>query len=60
MECPCGATKLMDALAEKGILGGLPITENAVLWCATEMNTKAEMDQVADIVRELNAGKEAQ
>ena len=58
MECPCGATALMDALAKKGILGGLPVTENAVLWCTTEMNTKAEMDQVAEIVSALNAGKE--
>ena len=58
MECPCGATPLMDALAKKGILGGLPITENAVLWCTTEMNSKAEMDQVAEIVSALNAGKE--
>lgn len=30
-------------LAEKGILGGLPMGDK-ILWCATEMNTKAEID----------------
>ncbi len=30
-------------LAEKGILGGLPV-DGGILWCVTEMNTKAEMD----------------
>ncbi|NLD11802.1 MAG: aminomethyl-transferring glycine dehydrogenase subunit GcvPA [Clostridiales bacterium] len=58
-DCPCGSDKLLDALAEKGILGGLPLTENVVLWCTTEMNTKEEMDQVASIVAALISGKEA-
>ncbi len=58
-DCPCGSDKLLDALAEKGILGGLPLTENVVLWCTTEMNTKEEMDQVASIVAALIGGKEA-
>ena len=30
-------------LAAKGILGGLPMGDK-ILWCATEMNTKAEID----------------
>jgi glycine dehydrogenase subunit 1 len=37
----------------------LPITDNAILWCTTEMNTKAEMDQVAAIAASLINGKEA-
>ena len=58
-DCPCGATPLMDALAEEGILGGLPVTENAILWCTTEMNTKEEIDKVAAIAAKLVSGKEA-
>ena len=58
-DCPCGSGALLDALADKGILGGLPITDNAILWCTTEMNTKAEMDQVAAVAAALISGKEA-
>lgn len=57
-ECPCGATALMDALAEEGILGGLPLTENVVLWCATELNTKEDMDKLVAIAAKC-MGKEA-
>ena len=45
--------KILKALEEKGILGGLPLNEHEILWCATEKNTKAEMDQVAAIVKEV-------
>jgi glycine dehydrogenase subunit 1 len=58
-DCPCGSSRLLDALADKGILGGLPITDNAILWCTTEMNTKDEMDQVAAVAAALISGKEA-
>ena len=58
-DCPCGTTALMDALAEEGILGGLPITDNAVLWCTTEMNTKEDIDKVVAIAAKLVSGKEA-
>jgi glycine dehydrogenase subunit 1 len=42
---------VMDALEEKGILGGLPLDEKRILWCCTEMNTKEEIDAAADIVK---------
>lgn len=47
------AEKILTALEEKGILGGLPLNEYDILWCATEKNTKAEMDQAAAIVKEV-------
>lgn len=50
---PVLAEKILAALAEKGILGGLPIAENEILWCATEKNTKAEMDEAAAVVKEV-------
>ena len=45
--------RLLAALAEKDILGGLPLGENRILWCATECNTREEMDQVAQIAKEV-------
>lgn len=47
------AETILAALEEKGVLGGLPIGENEILWCATEKNTKAEMDIVSAIVKEV-------
>ncbi len=53
-ECP-DADRLLAALRGEGILGGLPLEDNRMLWCATEMNTREEMDRVAAIVREVLA-----
>ncbi len=58
-ECPAGSAKLMEALENHGILGGLPITDNAILWCATEKNTREDMDNVAAIAKAVIEGKEA-
>jgi len=44
---------LLKALEDNGILGGLPVGDNGILWCATEMNTKDEMDRVAAIAGEV-------
>lgn len=45
----------LERLAARGILGGLPI-EGGILWCVTEVVTKAEIDLAvavcADIARE--------
>jgi glycine dehydrogenase subunit 1 len=48
--CPMDAQKLMRVLAARGILGGLPLSENRILWCATEMNTKGEMDELLGLI----------
>ncbi len=53
-ECP-DADRLLGALRSEGILGGLPLEDSRMLWCATEMNTREEMDRVAAIVREVTA-----
>ena len=45
--------KVVDALEEKGILGGLPLDEKRILWCCTEMNSKAQIDEVVEIVKEV-------
>ena len=46
---------VLTALEEAGILGGLPLGENEILWCATEKNTKAELDRAVAIVKEVLA-----
>ena len=43
---PIPAADALKKLAGKGILGGLPLADGHILWCATEMNTKAQMDAV--------------
>ena len=51
--CPVEPEKLLSALGEKGYLGGLPLPDGTLLWCATEMNTKEEMDGLAALVKEV-------
>ena len=46
---------LLKRLEEEGYLGGLPVGEDMLLWCATEKNTKAEMDRLAQLVKEVLA-----
>ncbi len=45
--------KLMDALEEKGILGGLPLEDGCILWCATEKNSRDDIDKVIQTVKEV-------
>lgn len=49
----CSAPEaVLAALEKRGYLGGLPLPENRLLWCATELNTKAEIDELVSIVKE--------
>lgn len=43
--------KLLSALEQQGISGGYPLADGGILWCATEKNTKEEMDRVVEIIR---------
>ena len=51
---PVPAERVLKALEEKGILGGLPV-EDGILWCATERNTKAQMDALVETVKAVRA-----
>lgn len=42
---------IKDKLAQNNILGGLPLNEREILWCATEMNTKEEIDKLVELVK---------
>lgn len=50
---PKDADVLMKKLRQYGILGGLVLENGRILWCATELNTKAEMDLLAEVVKEV-------
>ena len=50
--CPVDADQLVDGLAKRGILAGLP-THDGILWCATELNTRAEIDRVVCAIKEV-------
>lgn len=47
------AQKLNDELKECGIIGGLVLEDGGMLWCATEMVSKEDMDFVVDRLKEV-------
>ncbi len=51
---PVPAERVLKLLENKGILGGLPV-DGGILWCATERNTKAQMDALILAVKEAIA-----
>ncbi len=52
MTCPVPAQRLLARLEEADILGGLPV-EDGILWCCTEKNTKADIDRVVALAKEV-------
>ncbi|MBQ7407666.1 MAG: aminomethyl-transferring glycine dehydrogenase subunit GcvPA [Clostridia bacterium] len=50
----CTAENMLNALAQNGILGGYKIGTHEILWCATELHTREEMDRCAEICGEVN------
>ena len=52
--CPVDAAKLSEHLAAHNILGPLPV-EDKLLWCCTELNSKAAMDKLLTLVKEVCA-----
>ena len=51
--CPCRPEKLLSGLAKRGILGPLTLEDGNLLWCATEMNTRDEIDALEQAIREV-------
>ncbi len=45
--------EILAALETKGILGGFPVSSNALLWCVTEVVTKEQMDEAITIIKEV-------
>lgn len=53
--CPCDCKTLMNELAAHGILGGLPLPDGNILWCTTEKNTKADIDEAVRLAGGITA-----
>lgn len=53
-KAPANADQVLKALEDAGILGGLPVA-GGILWCATERNTKAQMDKLIETVKAVIA-----
>lgn len=50
---PSDAAKILEELEKHGILGGLALSDNEILWCATEKNTKADIDELVKVLKEV-------
>ena len=57
LRTPMSAAENNEALLEQKIIGGLPLArwypelgEDASLWCATELTTRAQMDAAAEVL----------
>lgn len=47
------ADKILKALDKAGILGGLKLSKNEILWCATEKLSKAKIDEAVEAIRRV-------
>ena len=47
------AKNIQEALLAEGILGGVRIADDCILFCVTEQRTKAEIDKLVEIVNKL-------
>ena len=50
--CPNCRKKILDALDAAGILGGAE-ADGGILWCVTELVSKAQLDKAVSIVKEV-------
>lgn len=52
-DCPLDPEEIERKLAEKGILSGLPLEGGRMLWCATETNSKEQIDALVEALKEV-------
>lgn len=50
--CPIDSKIILQKLEDYGILGGYPV-EGGILWCVTERNSKAQIDRLVTILKEV-------
>lgn len=48
---PISAQEIENLLEQEGILSGLVVSENEMLWCATELNTEAALTKLIKVLR---------
>ncbi len=54
VESPVDPRRLNAALAKKGILGGLPVGKDRILFCCTELSEERHMDEIVKTSKELS------
>lgn len=62
VQCPISPAEVNRRLMERGIIGGLDVSEvipNGMLFCATEMNSRAEADRLIVALEEIGSGDAA-
>jgi glycine dehydrogenase subunit 1 len=55
VSCPAAPGEINQRLLERGIIGGLDVSdqvENGMLVCVTEMNTRGDIERLAEALRE--------
>ena len=52
-EAASGLTDILDAPGREGILGGLKLGQNEILWCFTEITTKGNVDRSVQIIKTI-------
>ena len=52
-ECPVETKTLLKHLYRKDILPGLPLSNNRILWCTTEVNSREEIDWLVEVIKEV-------
>ena len=52
------AEQINEALKELGIVGGYILEDGGMLWCATEMNSKEDIDFLIDMLKNIVEGGE--
>ena len=56
MRCPRPPAEINRRLLERDIIGGLDVSDqvdNGMLLCVTEMNTREEIERLAEALREV-------
>ena len=46
---------ILKHLEDHEILGGLPLNDHEILWCATEMNRREQIDHLVELIGEVTA-----
>ena len=52
------AEQINEALKDMGIVGGLILEDGGMLWCATELNAKEDIDFLIDMLKNIAEGAE--
>ncbi len=58
VQCPIAPSEVNARLLERGIIGGLDVSDripNGLLLCVTEMNTREEIEALAEALREIGS-----